>query len=447
MPNTPENVDSLMKSADGLTLDGAADVGQALAEATSPHWHGKYQRPPARDLFLLSGGAVTWGEQDWPALVEIVRSAAPDQLWAYSGCPGGPGPLLSRLAGSSGGAAFCVAGEAEIPQAATAYRNVPWKLEGVSMAGTEDVLLAGRPEYLFPGQEVLLAGRGAVNLAGAEVVLTLARGDTTLTLRTQLTRVLRSRLAARVYGEVAVGQLEELGEATERDAARYARHFGVTGRTCSLVMLERDEDYRQFAVNPEEDALRVKQHAASALVAGALEAMAGRLADPKTRFLAWLARAAGSDCGEDLCRKLPATVRRAVELMPEASFAVRVPALRCDAGGKGAALRALSSLVEDRPDDPDLLRDMAFSAMEWRLYGQAYGLLRRTAELVPGDTRTCHLLARSLDGMGQADLAMVCYELAYDGRYEEGGGDAPAVGVAIDYLGFLRREIAGHLSP
>ena len=49
--------------------------------------------------------------------------------------------------------------------------------------------------------------------------------------------------------------------------------------------------------------------------------------------------------------------------------------------------------------------------------------------------------------MGQADLAMVYYELAYDGRFESGGGDPAAVGVAIDYLRFLRREIKGRLSP
>jgi len=446
VPNTPENVGALMKSADGLTLDGATDLGQALAEAASPGWLGK-QQPAARDLFLLSDGAVTWGEQDWPALVEIVRAGAPGRLFAYSGCRGGPGPHLSRLAGSSGGAALCVASEAEIPQAATAHRGVPWRLQGVRMAGAKDLLLAGRPEYLFPGQEVLLVGRGAVNPADAMVEFTLARGDTTLTLRTRLSRVVRSELAARTYGEAAVGQLEELGEATERDAARYARHFGITGRTCSLVMLERDDDYRQFAVNPEQDALIVKQHAASAIVAHALAGLARGLADPKVRFLAWLGRAEGSDHGENVCRKLPAATRRAVELMPEASFAVRVPVLRCDVGGNAPALRTLSSLVKDRPDDPALLCDLAFSAMEWRFYGQAYGLLRRTADLAPGDPRTYHLLARCLDDMGRADLAMVYYELAYDGRFEEDGGDEPAVDVALDYLRFLRREIGHRLSP
>lgn len=447
LPNTPENVDRLMKSADGLTLDGATDLGQALTEGASPRWLDKHQRPLAHDLFLLSDGAVTWGEQDWPALAEIARSAAPGRLFAYSASHGGPGPLLSRLAGSSGGAALCVASEAEISLAATAHRTAAWRLEGVSMDGATDLLLAGRPEYLFPGQEVLLAGRGDVDPADAVVELRLARGDTAMTLRTRLTRVVRSPLAARSYGEVAVGQLEELGEATERDAARYARHFDITGRTCSLVMLERDEDYEQFDISPVADALAVKQHEAAAVVAHTLEALAGRLADPKARFLAWLGRADGSNRDEDVCRRLPATTRRAIELMPEASFAVPASVLRCNLGGdKGPALRTLSSWVADRPNDPALLRRVALSALDWRLYGQAYGLLRRAAEIAPGDARIYHLLARCLDDMGQADLAIVLYELAYDGRFDY-GDDGPAVDVAIDYLRLLRREIGGRLSP
>jgi Flp pilus assembly protein TadD len=51
------------------------------------------------------------------------------------------------------------------------------------------------------------------------------------------------------------------------------------------------------------------------------------------------------------------------------------------------------------------IRDVAFSAMSWGLYGQAYQLLRRCALLRPYEPQTYLQLAECLETMGQADLA------------------------------------------
>ena len=187
--NTPENVDALLGYADGLALEGATDLGRAFKEAASPAWS-RVGFSPAPDLFLLSDGAATWGEDRWALLArplisksgkgptaltpgpspeygrgETERTAltpGPSEraLFAYrTGLAGGDPRLLAYLAEQTGGAVFSLVGEAEIAAASVAHRNRPWRLTGIEMAGGHDLLVAGRPRYVFPGQQLLVVGR------------------------------------------------------------------------------------------------------------------------------------------------------------------------------------------------------------------------------------------------------------------------------------------------
>ena len=65
---------ALMNYADGLALEGATDLGRALKEAASPEWSEGGLSPPP-DLFLLSDGAATWGEDRWPLLAATAPQA------------------------------------------------------------------------------------------------------------------------------------------------------------------------------------------------------------------------------------------------------------------------------------------------------------------------------------------------------------------------------------
>ena len=71
--NTPENVDAVLGYADNLALEGATDLGRALTEAAAPKWR-KADDGAAADLFLLSDGAATWGEDRWALLAANVCS-------------------------------------------------------------------------------------------------------------------------------------------------------------------------------------------------------------------------------------------------------------------------------------------------------------------------------------------------------------------------------------
>jgi hypothetical protein len=131
--NTPQNVDALMTFANGLALEGATDVGVALAEAARPKWlEGKASK---YDLFLLSDGAATWGESSLHAMARTLGAGNAGSLFAYqTGLAGTDVAALTHLARESGGAVFSVTGEAEIDRAATAHRARPWQLVSASVA-------------------------------------------------------------------------------------------------------------------------------------------------------------------------------------------------------------------------------------------------------------------------------------------------------------------------
>jgi hypothetical protein len=470
--NTPENVATLLKFYDALALEGATDLGRALGEATAPGWQGPGGLPRC-DFFLLSDGAATWGEDNWSVLSGKVRPAAGPLFAYHTGMAGAEGRLLAQLAQQSGGAVFSVVGEAEIDRAATAHRFRPWKLARVEIPGGSDLLVAGRPQVVFPDQQLLLVGRGTPD-AKAEVVLTLTRDQETRQVRTKIDRVLSSELAARAYGQVAVGQIEDLAEAAEPVATAYARHFRVTGRSCSLLMLESEQDYARYNIKPEEDAFVVATVPASTAVANALGASAGQ-GDPKQAFLAWFR---GLSRSGDVHFELPAALEIALEAMPEASFVVAPPPLGCKlrteadlpgnvreqlAAGKldydaflaeaqrryqrcGAAdaLRAISSLVEDQPGDTAIARGVAARAMSWGLAEEAYFLFRRAGAARAYDPTIYYGMARLLEETGHADLAMAYYEVACGGQWDARFGDFAQI-VRADYLHFLRRVADGRL--
>ena len=108
-------------------------------------------------------------------------------------------------------------------------------------------------------------------------------------------------------------------------------------------------------------------------------------------------------------------------------------------------MKALASLVEDQPGDPALAMDVAFTAMEWGLDAQAYGLLRRVVERRPFERPTWHAIALALEGAGKVDLAVAFYEagLALPDAAQR-YGDAARV-LAFDYLRLLRRIESGEV--
>lgn len=465
--NTPENVDALMRFTDGLALEGATDVGAALAETSSPTW---LEARKVYNTFLLSDGAATWGEADAHAIANRWASAGGNALFAYNtGIPGGATGFLTKLARDSGGAVFSVVGESEVPAASVAHRARPWEIESIEYAAGSDLMLQGRPRMLFPGQRLTLVGRGNP-AASTPVALTLRQGEKTRRIDTTIGRAMSSELAARRYGQVAVDQLEDLVTATRPQAVAFARHFRVTGRTCSLVMLETDDDYARAGIGltEEQDAALVARTEGGKTVAGALAQMGKRLGDPKLRVLEELSRL-GSMPGVGL--QVREDVMKRIRALPSSSFTVSAEPVRCkprredalpqalsaqlrkrqpeyatvvaeaetrrDGKDPDCALVALSSMVEASPGDAVLARDVAFTAASWGMHGQAAQLLQRVARARPYEPITYHALGQTLADSGNVDLAAVFFEVALAGEWDARYGDFKRI-VRLDYLRMLR---------
>ncbi len=473
--NTPANTEALLAHAGGLSLEGATDMRAALRAAARPKWLTGKGADVNRDTFLLSDGAATWGQDDLYALSGALGTKSPGALFAYrTGMAGTDRRALDHLARATGGAVFSVVGEDEVTRAARAHRSRPWRIENITVAGGSDLLLAGRPKSVFPGQRLVLVGRGTPD-AGAECVLTLSRDKVRRTVRTRFARRTASDLAPRTYGQVAVGQLEDLGAASEGASKAYACHFRVTGRTCSLLMLEGEWQYRRFNIKPAEGAALVKSTPAGRLLDRLLAGAAAEIGNPKAAFLAALGKLEKS---AGVGFKTPPELRKALEAMPRESFVVETEPLACGAvpksslpsrfasmlaGGKvdydrtsaeaqrrlrtsGAAdaLRALSSLVEHSPGDGVLVRDVGFTAMSWGFGGHAYHLFRKRAAARPDNPQNYRAMALCLSGLGRADLAMACFEVALNGNWNPRFGNFREI-LALDYLHLLRGITKGKL--
>ncbi len=465
--NTPENMEALLKDCEQITLEGATDLYGAFEKVANSTWiSGETKTGP--DLFLLSDGAVNWGETNLRLIQSQIRDHQLGTLFAYqTGLTGTAIANLRFLANQSGGAVFSVATEDEIKTASTAHRNRPWRLATIEAEGTRDVLTAGRVEWVYPGQALTIVGRGELT---GDLKINLTQGDNTKTVLVHPTK-LKSELASRLYGQIAVGQLESLGTQLFDISAAYARHFRVTGDTCSLLMLETEADYERFDIKPEEDLFVIKSKNAGQLVSETLQTLADGIANPKLQMLAWLQRlesmpgmqfkvstalqlALGEIKFEAISQPLdcdPRTLNSAPEsylhelAKQELNYEIiELESKRRAAKSVDEAIKVWSCLIERNPGDLVIARDVAFSAMELDRPAQAYPLLLAIAKARPYDASVYPAIGQCLVRLKKADMAIVFYEIALAASFENRNEDFKRI-VAADYLHLLRQVTQGGL--
>ena len=465
--NTAENVAELKATLENLTLEGATDLYGAIQSVAGADWSGDETNRP--DLFLLSDGAATWGETDLRLINQLLQQPKLGSLFAYqTGLSGTAISGLRFLAGQSGGAVFSVATEDEIKIASTAHRKRPWQLKSIAAEGASDILTAGRVQWVYPGQTITVVGRGDVK---ETIEFQFQQGNESKTVTLAPTTI-QSELASRMYGHVAVGQLESLGSQVFDVSAAYARHFRITGQTCSLLMLESEEDYLRFDIKPQEDLFVVKAKATSKLVAETLEKFSEQLIDPKAKLQAWLKRL---ESMPGMKFKMPTALKLAmddikVEAISEPMDCLltmkdglsesylktigeerldyeRIAAEASRRAGSSAddAIKVYSSLVERSPGDIVVARDVAFTAMEMDRPAQAFHLLRRVARARPFQGNVYPAIGQCLAQMGKADMAIVYYEIAMNGTFQRQGGEFKQI-VAAEYIHLLRQIVSGKLA-
>lgn len=473
--NTPVHVSALLQYADTLALEGATDIGEALRNASQPAWLSSDTKTNSWDLFLLSDGSITWGEEELYALSEVLHSGKGNTLFSYrTGLSGTDMAVLHHLARESGGAVFSVVGESEIAKAATAHRSRPWMIMGIGLDGCHDVLVAGRPKTLFPGQFLRLAGRGTP-ASQARLKIYLEQDGEKKTLVYTIDGQILSPLAQRAYGRIAVGQLESFGVAADDVSKAYATHFRITGKTDSLLMLESEAEYQRFNIQPESNAYIVTNEPVNDFIALLIKDAGDVLGNPKDRFMAWLKTLSNKP---GVAVELPRALNVAIEKIPSHAFGVSTKPIiashhsragipetiqhqltakkpdydaiyteakrRRDRYGSADYLRALSSLVESSPADTVMTRDVAYSIANIGYPGHAYRLFYKTSRLRPYEPQSYRDMAKVLEKSGRADLALLYYEIGLNGEWPVRFGDFELI-VGLDYLRFLRQVVTGKL--
>lgn len=477
--NDEKNIKKFRSFADNLSLQGATDIGSALRASTRLIERDEALAKDRVDLFLLSDGSITWGEGDAFLLTEgLKKKPWMGALFAYrTGLEGTDTGMLSHLSRELGGALFSVVGASEVPAAAKAHRFRPYELKSVSLEGGEDVVVAGRPQVVYPGQSLLIAGRGKLSSATPELLFTVSHDRTPQTIEVPLTQRIDSPLTARVYGQIAVDQLEELLGSTRPLAEAYARHFRVAGKSTSLLMLESDAEYEQFGIVPKNDLGAIKQKSVTVAMLNAFDEMAVRLGDAKASLMDWIEELEEMPGVKVL---LPPELLKELQALDTSAYRIEAALFEAEEARKSAlsksylgdlarrdvdyletmelaekqtskkqkfsALRTASSLVEQSPGDSVLARDIGYSALQWGLPDHAYHLFARVARARPYEPQTWRALAMAAAEQGKVALATAFFEIGLAGEWDARFGEFKRI-LAQDYLRFIYDSASAAPSP
>lgn len=464
--NTKSNLNRVKNFVNNLVLIGATDLGNALKQGSNPHWNQSSKAP--KYLFLLSDGDATWGESN---IYQFSKSLnVNDKLFAFStGMSGTDLRNLDHLSRSSNGAVFSIANEDEITKASRAFRFQPWHIEEITLAGASDFLIGGRPQYLYPDQKIILSGRGNIN-DNAKLKIKLSQKNNTEELNVDLSKQIFSSLTKRVYGQIAVNQIEEFGYLTEKEAIRYATHFEVAGQTCSFVMLESEREYQRFGINREDNLAFIETMPVSVILKNLFAQYTENLSSAKANFMQWVNKL--STIKDGMRFSTSASLDSLLQSLPEQSFETQINPFKSTirskhliseelkeglnkesldydfiieqanmlktSQGTDDALLILSNFAEKNAGDGVLMRDIAFSAMEWKQYDKAYQILQRILLTRPYEPPTYQAIAQALWQSGKIDLAMLYYEIAYQTQWDARFQGFNLI-VGLDYLKLLQK--------
>ncbi len=476
--NSARQRGKLLDYLNQLILEGATDLSSALNQAAGPDWLVALEQSTKSsqfDLFLLSDGAVTWGEKQ-PFFIsesikkQIANNNTVNQLYTYRlGLAGENATLLTHLTREIGGGSYQLNHDTDINQLASAHRMVPWKIESLKLNGAKDILIGGRPDSVYPGQLITLTGRVSAEL-GEKMDLTFSKGELQKTVQVSVNQKIDSSLTSRVFGLIAVNQLESIAALERKVASAFANHFRVPGQSSSLLMLESKADYQRYNIKPTEDAFVAGHKQVSEIFAQLHDGFANSLSNPKKRILDQLAKLEKMTF---INFSLPDAVALLIEDMPEQVFRVSSTKLvsekidrksipkkylkqlqpdktKYDILQKEAkrrynkysaqdGLKVLSSLVEQMPFDVTIIRDVAFSAESWGLFQQAFNLHLSAANLRPYEPQSYTYLAKLAHQLGNHDLALVYFEIGLASQWSNRFGDYELIH-KIDYANFLRKS-------
>jgi len=420
---------------ENIFLEGASHVDGVLEELdkVGRDWLKPAQAGERVTAFLLSDGNATWGQGRVEALVANHPSVETLRWMTYRfGEAAVNQELFDALARASDGRVVNVLSGSEVDAAATAHRAASVVLARVEVKGTaaKDLVVAGRPRLVFPGQELQVAGR----LPGegtAELEVVTRVGEQERVLRVPLPRDADSSFAPRAWAELFVSRLVSLDdERLDRMVVALSQHYRLANARASMLVLESEGDYTRYSVKNEQVDLQD------------LEGLRRKEEDQRRDKLLGIALDDVPDLGKQVVRKLselkgqlgPMLRRQPLKDEPYAGGDERLQAelqyrtarrenrddvlvyeavarKRAFAGDTWGAVRALSSPVELRPKDAEALRLVGYGMLALGQYPAAAELFEHVRLNRPFEAQAFLEEALALDATGRYSEAARNYEI------------------------------------
>lgn len=434
-PNDAANRQASFAELERVFLEGASHVDGALDELdrAGREWLKPAAAGERVTAFLLSDGNITWGQSRVDALLSRHPCVESLRWVTYRfGEAAVNTELFDALARSSGGRVVNVLSAAEVDAAAKAHRAASVVLSRVSVVGADvkDLVVAGRPRLVFPGQELQVAGRLPGKGEAALEVVTQAGTGPERTLRVPLPVEADSAFAPRAWAELFVSQLVSLDdERLDRMVVALSQHYRLANARASMLVLESEGDYTRYAVRDEQVDLanleslrrREEDQRRDKLLGIALDdvpaegrAVVARLAEQKG-LPALLRRQPLKDApyagGDERLQAELAYRKARRENRDDVMIYEAVARRRAFSGDTWGAVRALSSPVELRPRDAEALRLVGYGLLALGQYPAAAELFEHVRLSRPFEAQAFLEEALALDAAGRYSEAARNYEI------------------------------------
>ena len=425
--NTPESRAHYLSLVERIWLEGATDFDTLLSSIESDD-----NLLKADTAFLFSDGNITWGLNNIDSLLNTYPHAADLRWICYSFEPLPSNQDLYFALTRKNGQIISISQAQDLIQASRAHRYPVSRLDGVFSAFQDEILVAGSPSLVYPGQVLEIAVRTLRSASEIRLILRIDGRDTEL--RVPLRRTpFTDAIAARAWAEVYVNDLlADPDEATEQAVLALSKHFFLTNSQASYLILETDEEYQQHRINTEPfDFRQVKL------------TIAGKNARPRTksRFVAGMKVSdflseqslfiidtlahhqqktvwdiAASPQLLDSPQALytpPVMIRqneypRTIYLLAQKLFNLAAQNETADEIGKPdpdlyrtQALRSLSTIAELNAYDDQALRLTGFVLMSWGMYEDALSVFRFVRNRRPFEPQNLLLEAMAFGALGK----------------------------------------------
>ncbi|BBM87972.1 DUF2135 domain-containing protein [Candidatus Uabimicrobium amorphum] len=434
--NSPVGLALFRDKTQVMHLEGATDVTQALQHMVDTPWLNEQNANV--DVFFLSNGQHNWGELSLRKSMAKFRQKLQfsPHFFCYNLGLGTANTVLFDLLNEFGGGSF--SSTMQLDELAVAHRRSTLFVENIYGEGISDLVTAGSVKVLYPGQRILLAGK----ITGNEARITITgrigtqRKSFVFTVPTKSS----GSLAPRAFGELVVRKMESLEDpALEETIVAYARYFSIPGKTCSLLMLESQEDYQEFNVNLQKDSQKIENTMVKQVLENIDASLEKSISSPKNSFMYFWETLKDNE----LVKLNPQNVEELLSLLDDTHFTFSPQKLRYDFSSQkeGASenflfyikkaqsydakrnlsgyLRAVSSIVELKSQESSALRVAGYLLLKEQVASHAVSIFTRVRDKRPFEPQVYRDLAKSYAALEKYHIAALYYEILISGTWNE----------------------------